>query len=316
MATYSKKTTTLANGSTRCYYFKQVPGTKEKVRVNAEEYKKNKTPKKPTSIKSRRRGGGDDDDSDLTYDYNTGCFNMPKLPIDNVGLFSDLKLTHTTDGKTNLCWDTDRRKKYAHKLTYGFCERPFSKYNYPFISNKDQRQIVSNILDRLLTACKNKETYFKRKPVESPEVSIEIEQDEAALISEIIQAEVTKQQTKQENAINSNAESIDENDSCNNLKDSSDKFMGCCNPESKSSKVAACTSIYTQLVEDENNRIAAAQVATGAQPAAKKWAPVQTTGLAGPRRGGKSMAAKKKTPSKAKTATATKSKKTTKSSKK
>lgn len=61
---YSKKKTVIANGSTRYYYFKTVPGSKDKVRVKAEEYKRCMASK--SKGKSRRmRGGGDTDDGQL-----------------------------------------------------------------------------------------------------------------------------------------------------------------------------------------------------------------------------------------------------------
>lgn len=41
---YAKKTTTLANGSTRCYYYKTLNGSK--TRVSSEEYKKHMSRKK------------------------------------------------------------------------------------------------------------------------------------------------------------------------------------------------------------------------------------------------------------------------------
>lgn len=52
---YSKKTTTLANGSTRCYYYKTVNGTK--CRVPAEEYKKHAGRKKTGGACAEPRPG-------------------------------------------------------------------------------------------------------------------------------------------------------------------------------------------------------------------------------------------------------------------
>lgn len=63
---YSKKKTTLANGSTRCYYYKTDLDTRIKVRVKADEYKRHVDPPR------KQRGGKTDETFDATNDNHWG----------------------------------------------------------------------------------------------------------------------------------------------------------------------------------------------------------------------------------------------------